>query len=46
MLNDKLFLRTGIESEYLDIVWTLQKLDEDPEYKKMCVEFQQAMDLI
>jgi|DEB0MinimDraft_12_1074336.scaffolds.fasta_scaffold263771_1 hypothetical protein len=46
MLNDKLFLRTGIETEYLDIAWGLLKLDDEPETKEMYREFEQAMELV
>jgi hypothetical protein len=39
MLEDKIYLRTGIELEHLDIVWGMLKLDDDPEYKQMLKEF-------
>lgn len=35
MLQDTLFIRTGCDTESLDIVFTLQRLDQDPEFKEM-----------
>ena len=46
MLNDKLFLRTGIEMDHLDIVFGMLKLDTDNDYKDMLSEFDQAVALI
>jgi len=46
MLNDKLFLRTGIEVDQLDIVWGMLKLDTDPDYLEMIKEFEETIALI
>lgn len=46
MLEDKIFMRTGIELEHLDIVWGLLKLENDPEYKEMIKEFDEQEKLI
>ena len=35
MLQDTLFMRTGVDTDSLEIVFTLQKLHEDPEFKEM-----------
>ena len=32
MLDDKLFMRTGIEADHLNVVLIDLKLNEDPEY--------------
>ena len=46
MLQDKLFMRTGIEVDQLDIIWHKLKLDNDPEYLKMMKEFDEAVTAI
>jgi len=39
MLDDKLFMRTGIEHEHLDIIWANLRMDENPEWKDMKRDF-------
>jgi hypothetical protein len=38
MLKDTLFIRTGVDTDSLDIVFTLQNLEKDPEYLEMARE--------
>lgn len=40
MLDDKLMMRTGVESDYLDIIWANLKLDNDSEWKDMQRDFE------
>ena len=46
MLDDKLFMRTGVEHEHLDIIWANLQMDNDPEWKDMQRDFDQAVKLI
>ena len=46
MLNDKLFMRTGIEMDHLDIAFGVLKLETDEEYLTMLKEFDEAVALI
>ena len=43
MLDDKLSFRTGVDTEYLQMVTAVLKLDEDPEFTSMAKDFQKAL---
>ena len=45
-MKDTLFIRTGVDTESLDLVFTLLKLDQDPEYIAMQKESEEAFRLI
>lgn len=46
MLDDKLSFRTGIDTQYLNMVIILLNLDKDPDYIAMEKDFQQALALV
>jgi len=43
MLDDKVYMRTGVEHDYLDIIFANLKMDDDPEWKDMLRDFNQAV---
>lgn len=42
MIQDTLFIRTGMETTHLDAAFTKLKLHEDPEYKAMHKDYTEA----
>ena len=46
MLKDTFFIRTGLETDQLDIAFSVLKLNEDPEYLQMLKEVNEAFKLL
>lgn len=42
MIEDTLFIRTGMETLHLDAAFALLKLHDDPEYKGMFKDYKDA----
>ncbi len=45
-MKDQLFMRTGVDTESLDVVLSLLKLHDDPDFINMKKEFDDAFKII
>ena len=43
IIQDKMFMRTGIDQDQLDIIWANLNLDSDPEYIEMEKDYQNEL---